>query len=691
MKGIGKAPSPPDGAARANGTRARGTLGWLAIALCALCVGLIASPAASAAPPTLIGTFDGSATPDGSIGNDNSTRVAVDEATGDVYVLDIIHDVVDKFDQNGTYLSQIRGSSTTAGTFGFSLNNGIDDLAVDNTGGTGQGNLYVLSRGTNTIFAFNASGTELWEASGISGRPCGIGVDPGGNLWVGNRDNTFVEQRRPADGSPTVTTIPVGGNDWCHLAVDNDGAIYMTGFDFGLEKIDLQGNITAFDSSPSAGYWAVSTSFLRNDIFTVSTDSGIPNIRQWDKNGNQISRVDLPFTDSLRGVAIDGVRGRLYVTDIANQNVQMYRVLPQPPTVTPGSPTNVTSTGGTVNGRVNPNGSDVTDCHVDYEADAQFVRDGNAFVTFASVPCAQALPLTGTRDSVVSADLTGLTPDTTYHTRIVATNAGDTTNGNDTLLVTPVPPPSPPSVVTGSASGISTTGATLNGTVNPNGNDVTDCHFEYGTDTSYGRSAPCSALPGSGSSPVTVSAVLTGLTPGTPYHFRLAGANVGGTGTGSDATFRTSDTCATNQSLCTCTDGPQFCPQKCPGTPSLCAAHIHVTGWSWVKSNGFLKVKCTGDTGGTCATTLTLKATIKVKVKKGHKTVVKKKTITVGTATDNLAVGGTASLKVKLTSAGKSALKTGALTVTVNDSKDGKIGSVRIKKMPARRAKHKRK
>ena len=86
-------------------------------------------------------------------------------------------------------------------------------------------------------------------------------------------------------------------------------------------------------------------------------------------------------------------------------------------------------------------------------------------------------------------------------------------------------------------------------------------------------------------------------------------------------------------------------------------SHIHVSGWSWSGSSGFLRVKCTGDSGGVCRGTLTLKATAKVKVKKGRRTVVKKRTITVGTASYDLAVGGTTRLKVKLTSAGKRALK----------------------------------
>jgi len=84
------------------------------------------------------------------------------------------------------------------------------------------------------------------------------------------------------------------------------------------------------------------------------------------------------------------------------------------------------------------------------------------------------------------------------------------------------------------------TSATLNARVNPDGQNVTECEFEYGTSTSYGSSVPCSALPGSGSSPVAVSASITaGLVANTEYHFRFSATNSAGTAKGEDVTFKT--------------------------------------------------------------------------------------------------------------------------------------------------------
>jgi hypothetical protein len=104
--------------------------------------------------------------------------------------------------------------------------------------------------------------------------------------------------------------------------------------------------------------------------------------------------------------------------------------------------------------------------------------------------------------------------------------------------------PIPPTVETGEASFVSQTQASLNATVNPNGQTVSACHFEYGTSTSYGSSAPCSSSPGSGYGPVAVSTSLTGLEANTTYHFRIVSANPSGTSKGADQTFATNPNAA---------------------------------------------------------------------------------------------------------------------------------------------------
>lgn len=92
-----------------------------------------------------------------------------------------------------------------------------------------------------------------------------------------------------------------------------------------------------------------------------------------------------------------------------------------------------------------------------------------------------------------------------------------------------------PTVVTLDATAVTSSTATLNGTINPNGLSST-YHFEWGTSTSYGTSTPTLSA-GSGTSNVSVNAPLTGLTAGTTYHFKLVGVNSDGTTNGSDKTF----------------------------------------------------------------------------------------------------------------------------------------------------------
>jgi hypothetical protein len=97
-----------------------------------------------------------------------------------------------------------------------------------------------------------------------------------------------------------------------------------------------------------------------------------------------------------------------------------------------------------------------------------------------------------------------------------------------------------PEVTTTAPTEIGPTSATLQGTVNPSGVEVTSCRFDYGTSVSYGQSAPCEQTVGSGSTAVAVSAKLTGLVAGTTYHVRLQAENAGGVPSfGGDVTFST--------------------------------------------------------------------------------------------------------------------------------------------------------
>lgn len=99
-----------------------------------------------------------------------------------------------------------------------------------------------------------------------------------------------------------------------------------------------------------------------------------------------------------------------------------------------------------------------------------------------------------------------------------------------------------PAVVTSAATSVTSSGATLNGTVNPEGADAS-YQFDYGTTSSYGSSTTA-ADAGSGTTAVSESAALTGLAAGTTYHYRIEATSSAGTTLGGDQSFTTSSVAA---------------------------------------------------------------------------------------------------------------------------------------------------
>jgi hypothetical protein len=99
--------------------------------------------------------------------------------------------------------------------------------------------------------------------------------------------------------------------------------------------------------------------------------------------------------------------------------------------------------------------------------------------------------------------------------------------------------PQPPRVVPTPASSIEAASATLNAKANPNGYQVSECAFEYGTSIAYEHSVSCKSLPGAGGSAVAVSAPVTELNEETIYHFRVRATSSVGTSYSADETFQT--------------------------------------------------------------------------------------------------------------------------------------------------------
>jgi hypothetical protein len=91
-----------------------------------------------------------------------------------------------------------------------------------------------------------------------------------------------------------------------------------------------------------------------------------------------------------------------------------------------------------------------------------------------------------------------------------------------------------------SVAHVGTESASVSAQINP-AEVATTYHFEYGSSEAYGSRMPLSseAPVGSGGEDVTVSQPLSGLTPGTVYHYRVVASNAEGTTHGTDMTMKT--------------------------------------------------------------------------------------------------------------------------------------------------------
>ncbi len=191
------------------------------------------------------------------------------------------------------------------------------------------------------------------------------------------------------------------------------------------------------------------------------------------------------------------------------------------PSAVTGSPSSVSTSTARLNGTVNPNGQ-TTSWYFEYGT-------STSYGTKTSVRNAGS----GTSSTSVSTSISGLAAGTTYHVRLVATNASGPSVGGDQAFSTT----GPPAVQTGAVQGVGPTTATLTGSLDPKGR-ATTWYFEYGTTVSYG-SRTSSTNTGSSVGTQAVSVVVSNLGAGATYHYRLVASSSAGTSRGADVAFTT--------------------------------------------------------------------------------------------------------------------------------------------------------
>ena len=96
---------------------------------------------------------------------------------------------------------------------------------------------------------------------------------------------------------------------------------------------------------------------------------------------------------------------------------------------------------------------------------------------------------------------------------------------------------SPPAVATSGSSNATFSSVILYGYVNAHGL-ATNYVFQYGTTSGYGGQTPL-APAGNGTISIKLSQTVSGLQPGTTYHYRIVAVNGAGTSNGGDRTFKT--------------------------------------------------------------------------------------------------------------------------------------------------------
>ncbi len=192
------------------------------------------------------------------------------------------------------------------------------------------------------------------------------------------------------------------------------------------------------------------------------------------------------------------------------------------PTVITGQATGVGPASVTLGGSVNPNGRS-TSWYFEYGSSASYGSKTSSRSAGS-----------GTATLAVVAAVSNLRPGATYHFRLVASSSLGPARGSDATFVTtgaPLAATGPVSFAT-----LSLSSARVNATVNSRGLETT-WWFEYGRTRGYGfRTGEARTA---GSVDLRVSALLTGLSPGVRWHYRVVARSAAGTSVGANASFAT--------------------------------------------------------------------------------------------------------------------------------------------------------
>lgn len=449
-------------------------------------------------------------------------------------------------------------TGTPAGPFGS-----LGSLATDSAG-----DIYMIDNANRRIDEFHPDGTfvraivDTGVPEGFSQELTGVSIDPTtGNLLAVDSGHsavdeftdlgTFVTQIRGT--SPTTPFAHLSGG----IGLSSTGALYVVDNGAGV--------VVIFSSSSTRSTRGqVSTGSARTSEPDAATLEGEENSEgnaleacQFEYGTETPYGMSTPCEPAAPSIPVDGMAHtvRADLTNLSANTTYLYRLTmtnstgtitgpvrafttppPALPIVSSTSASNITSTSATFTAEVNPQYGTTL---------VQFEYGPNG-VEYESTSPFMTLPETDAIDQSVTATTSTLSPGSTYHYRAHALNFAGPAYGPDRTFTTI----NAPTVEDGNATVITSTSADLHASIDPNLSPTT-FHFDYGSTERYG-SLTASDMIGGTALAQQETVHLSGLTPGSSYHFQAVAENAAGLTHGLDETFATSPSVQMSQ-----------LPQKC--------------------------------------------------------------------------------------------------------------------------------
>lgn len=438
-----------------------------------------------------------------------------------------------------------------------SFQGGVSSAAVDPSGA-----VYVatgFNGGVPSVVKYGAAGGVVYglDASGSAtsiNAGAQVAVDPAdgtvyvtathddGRQVIDRFDSTgaFLDFFDGSSGSPdgglcAPTSLAVDG---LHRVYVRQGVCLDTGVD--KNRVDRYGvggvfeatlNLPArggFTESPSA----VAADPVSDEVYVAHSDPVGLQITHFAAGGTEVVYTfDAPEVAGVRGMAVNGA-GTVHTSDATTPFVERFTRFDGPAVVATGVTPSPGSRSAVLEGTIDPEGV-ASSYHFEYSTG----------LTFGSRTPEVDVDAGGGLVSV-SAAVGGLRPNTTYNFRIVGSNALGSIAAVSATFSTAVAPATldgtPPVVAPPFASAITPRGVRVHGVVNPNSNPFVIWAVEYGKTAAYGQTSTSGFVGGSGDD-IPVVVALSGLEPGTIYHFRMVALfdGVGGSQQGMDQTFIT--------------------------------------------------------------------------------------------------------------------------------------------------------